>query len=262
MIAIDRIIVNGDRVRKDMGSLDALAESIRDQGLLQAIGITEDNVLVFGERRLRACRDILGWTEIEAKIVHVTSIVEGEFAENEVRKSFSASERVAIAAAVEAEIGERRGNPHSEQLNVGNPPQLEKGNKTRDLAAELSGFSSERVYRDAKKVVESGNEELIKLMDGGAMAISTAAKMVREKEDAAERRRSRKNNKQALPKPAETTHEQDAASHMYEWIRSFQTTMIGREKASILVSLLDREKRNYIAKLLPIIEEWLSTIPR
>ncbi len=83
-------------------------------GLLQPIGITRDNQLVFGERRLLACRDHLGWTMIPARVVDVPSIVSGEYAENEIRKDFSPSEQVAIKRAVMLEIkakGERRGRP-------------------------------------------------------------------------------------------------------------------------------------------------------
>jgi ParB family chromosome partitioning protein len=47
-----------------MGDLSALAASIAEVGLLQPIGVSADGELVFGERRLRACRDLLGWTEI------------------------------------------------------------------------------------------------------------------------------------------------------------------------------------------------------
>ena len=84
----------GSRHRKDMGDLSSLAESIREEGLLQAIGVTETLELVFGERRLRAHRDILKKKTILARIVDVTSIIAGEFAENEIRKDFTASERV------------------------------------------------------------------------------------------------------------------------------------------------------------------------
>lgn len=39
----------------------------------------------------------------------VLSILEGEYAENEMRKDFTKSERVAIAAALEREMGNRQG---------------------------------------------------------------------------------------------------------------------------------------------------------
>jgi ParB/RepB/Spo0J family partition protein len=102
-------VLVGDRHRKDMGDLAALAESIRQTGLLQPIGVTADHDLVFGERRLRAVRDILKRATIPARIVDVPSILAGEYAENEVRKDFTPSERVAIARAVEHQLGDRRG---------------------------------------------------------------------------------------------------------------------------------------------------------
>jgi hypothetical protein len=88
------------RHRTDMGDLQALADSIKVEDLLQPIGITEHYDLVFGYRRLRACRDILGWTVIAARFVKVTCITAGEYAENEVRKDFTVSERVAILATL------------------------------------------------------------------------------------------------------------------------------------------------------------------
>lgn len=44
----------GRRHRKDMGDLKSLAQSIKEEGLLQPVGVTSDMKLVFGERRLRA----------------------------------------------------------------------------------------------------------------------------------------------------------------------------------------------------------------
>jgi ParB family chromosome partitioning protein len=90
----------GHRHRKDMGDLTGLADSIRQEGLLQPIGVTERLDLVFGERRLRAVRDILKKKTILARIVNVSSILAGEYHENEVRKDFTQPERVAIAKAI------------------------------------------------------------------------------------------------------------------------------------------------------------------
>jgi ParB family chromosome partitioning protein len=46
----------GTRHRKDMGDLDGLAESMRLCGLIQPVAIRPDNVLVAGERRIRAAK--------------------------------------------------------------------------------------------------------------------------------------------------------------------------------------------------------------
>jgi hypothetical protein len=105
----------GSRHRKDMGDLTSLAESIRQEGLLQPIGVTEDLRLVFGERRVRATRDILKTKTILARIVDVNSIINGEYAENEIRKDFTASKRVDIATAIERKVGNRQGQRTDKQ---------------------------------------------------------------------------------------------------------------------------------------------------
>lgn len=140
-IAIRSIKV-GRRHRKDVGDISALCESIERQGLLQPIGITKAKQLVFGERRLRACEK-LGLKAIEARVVDVTSIVEGEFDENECRKGFTVSERVAIADAVADEISRGHGGDRKSD-QVGNCP-LEDGKKSRDIAAEKAEQCRRRV---------------------------------------------------------------------------------------------------------------------
>jgi len=159
----------GDRHRKEMGDIEALAESIAAEGLLQPIGVTEDSLLVFGARRLRAIRDVLQRQTILARIVHVSSVLAGEYAENELRKNFTPSERVAIAEAVQAALPERRG-----PANMENFPEL-KGRTSRDIAAEKAGLGSGRTYEEAKKVVEHGAPELVAAMDSGVVSISAAA---------------------------------------------------------------------------------------
>jgi ParB family chromosome partitioning protein len=162
------------RHRRDMGDLTTLAESIRQEGLLQPIGVTDRLQLVFGERRIRAVRDILRRKTILARIVDVSSILAGEYHENEVRKDFTPSERVAIAKAVERQVGNRRGQRTDRRL-VQFVAQVEPGRKTRDAAAERAGFGNHETYRQAAKVVENGTPRLIQAMDGGRVSVSAAA---------------------------------------------------------------------------------------
>src|SRR4029077_10967395 len=89
----------GHRHRKDLGDLAALAAST-ERGLLQPIGVTPVMELIWGYRRLLAYRDILGRETIPARIVQVSSIAEGEFEENVLRKDYTVSERVAIVEAL------------------------------------------------------------------------------------------------------------------------------------------------------------------
>lgn len=164
----------GTRHRKDMGDLKSLAHSIREEGLLQPIGVTEKLELVFGERRLRAHKDILKKKTILARIVDVTSIIQGEYTENEVRKDFTPSERVAIAKAIERQIGNRRGQ-RTDKQPVQKIAQVGSGQKTRDKAAEKSGFGNHETYRQAAKVVANGTPKLIHAMDSGRVSISAAS---------------------------------------------------------------------------------------
>jgi ParB-like chromosome segregation protein Spo0J len=109
MLCISSIKI-GERIRKDVGDIDTLARSMSEIGMLEPIGVTTDHQLVFGERRILAAK-LLGWETIAARIVDTGSIIRGEYAENEIRKDFTPSERLAIAEAIEKELGERRGRP-------------------------------------------------------------------------------------------------------------------------------------------------------
>jgi len=158
----------GERFRKDLGDIAALADSIKGQGLLQPVGVDRDNNLVFGERRIRAFQS-LGWLRIPIRRVNVTSIVEGEYAENEVREDFRPSERVAIAAAVAAEMGNRKGQRTDLAANA------DKLGKTVDVAARKAGFGSAETYERAASVINNGTPELVAAMDSGKVSISAAA---------------------------------------------------------------------------------------
>jgi N6-adenosine-specific RNA methylase IME4 len=144
----------GARVRQDHGDIAALAQSILAIGLLRPIVVTAANDLVCGERRIEAAR-LLGWQEIPARVVSIDAIVFGERVENEVRKDFTMSERVAIGAIVEKSLGERRGRTSG---NVEKIPQL-AGEKTRDVAAKKTGFGNGKTYEQAKAIVAAAKAE-------------------------------------------------------------------------------------------------------
>ena len=99
LVSLDRITV-GERHRRDMGDIPALAASIASVGLLHPVVITPNGVLIAGERRIEACRR-LGWSAVPVHVVDIDAIARGEFAENAHRKDFAPSELVAIAATVE-----------------------------------------------------------------------------------------------------------------------------------------------------------------
>ncbi len=188
----------GKRYRKDMGDISELANSIKEQGLLQPVGINDNNELIFGQRRIKAAI-FLGWEEIEVRRVNVTSILEGELTENEVRKQFNIEERVAIGKAVEDLLGERRGGDRkSEQVknqsaNVGtlnnktqNVGTLKKNIKTRDIAAKKAGFGSHGTYAKAKAIIDKATPEQLKKVNSGECSINevyTKIKIAAKKEE-------------------------------------------------------------------------------
>ena len=82
------------RVRKDLGNLEDLKDSLRTYGLLNPITINRRYELIAGERRLQAATQ-LGWTNIQANIVdNLTDIeqLEMELEENNQRKEFTDDE--------------------------------------------------------------------------------------------------------------------------------------------------------------------------
>ena len=173
-LPLDSIKV-GPRIRRDLGDIGALARSIEEIGLLHHIVVTPENDLVCGQRRIEAAR-LLGWQEIPARFVNIGAIVLGEQAENELRKDFTVSERVAIGTAVEAELGERRGRPS--EVNPQNLAEY-SGRETRDIAAGKSGFGNGESYRQAKAIVEKGTPELIEAVDRGDVSINAGAQVAR-----------------------------------------------------------------------------------
>lgn len=82
------------RVRKDLGDLEALKNSLRIYGLLNPITLNSKYELIAGERRLQAAKQ-LGWTNINAVILSNISDVyelEMELEENNQRKGFTDQE--------------------------------------------------------------------------------------------------------------------------------------------------------------------------
>jgi len=82
------------RVRKDLGNLDDLKESLKFYGLMNPITVNKRYELIAGERRLQAAIQ-LGWTNINANIIDNLSDIEElemELEENNQRKEFTDEE--------------------------------------------------------------------------------------------------------------------------------------------------------------------------
>jgi ParB-like chromosome segregation protein Spo0J len=158
----------GSRVRTDFGNLSALAASIKQIGLLHPIGVTTDMQLVFGERRLRACRDMLKWEEIPARIIPIEALLLGQFDENAVRKDFTVSERLAIVESLRT--SSHGGDRKSDQVRN---CELD-AKRPIEVLAEQVGLGKDSFYR-AKEVLEKGIPEVVEQMDAGTLSLHAAA---------------------------------------------------------------------------------------
>ena len=102
LINIDEIKIK-KRVRKDLGDLETLKDSLRRYGLLSPITINTKNELVAGQRRLESAKQ-LGWTSITANVVDAEDKIgqlEMELEENTQRLPFTDEELLAGYNALE-----------------------------------------------------------------------------------------------------------------------------------------------------------------
>lgn len=174
-----------ERIRKDNGGLEELANDIRKHGLINPITVMEQTeggyVLISGLRRLKAM-ELLGAEEIRATVMTALEADEMlmlEIAENEQRKEFTVSEKLAFAEklkAVEAEkarVRKSAGGKGGLDQDVGNCPHLQEQGRSRDIVAQKAGFSSDRQMRRAQAVSES-RPDLMEQVDKGEKSISGA----------------------------------------------------------------------------------------
>lgn len=159
LIDVEKIKVT-DRIRKDFGNIQELADDIKANGLINPPVVTPENdgtfTLLTGERRLRAMRS-LGYKQIEVRTWSSLSDEQKlniEISENEVRKDFSKAERIEYARRLEKveslKAEERMKSGKSDPVE--NSPQ---GGKTRDIVAEKVGIGSSDTYRKEKYIVDN-----------------------------------------------------------------------------------------------------------
>lgn len=92
-IELDKIIIR-KRVRKNLGDLASLMESLRRHGLLNPVVINTRNELVAGHRRIESAKR-LGWSVIEVRVVEgqdKADLIEMEIEENTQRKNLTTDE--------------------------------------------------------------------------------------------------------------------------------------------------------------------------
>ena len=212
-LPIDSITV-GDRLRDDMGDIAALAESIREHGLLHPITVDEEGVLIAGGRRLAAMRR-LGFETVPAR--HWQTLDENdrrliELEENLQRKDLTSYERSknvtelqdTAARVIDMETGEvlpesgktsKGGRPPKSRVSeqavaerIGIPRQTIRDAKQHVAAAERHSFLQRPEWNQSKAleadrslnaIPEDERDAVAKMVDGPGIPPDRAISMIR-----------------------------------------------------------------------------------
>ncbi len=92
-VRVDEIKVK-HRIRRDLGDLSQLADSIKAHGLMNPIVINEKKELIAGERRLESVK-LLGWQTVDVRVIYTQDEAEKiqlEIDENLYRRALTAGE--------------------------------------------------------------------------------------------------------------------------------------------------------------------------
>ena len=92
-VRVDEIKVK-HRIRRDLGDITQLAESIKAHGLMNPIVVNEKRELIAGERRLESVK-LLGWQTVDVRVVYTKDEAEKiqlEIDENLYRRALTAGE--------------------------------------------------------------------------------------------------------------------------------------------------------------------------
>lgn len=221
LIDIDKIVV-GDRIRKDFGDIQELADNIKKNGLLNPITVNNRHVLLAGERRLRACK-LLGWSQVDVRMVESedeAQDIEIELSENTVRRNFTGSELAeGIRRQMELEAAKAK-ERMAEGGRVGNIST--PSGAARDKAGEAFGISG----KQAEKVLYvADNADLLDPADfadwdEGKLSTNKAYQRIRAAKEQAERERDDARETVSMVKKVGDTLKQQRDSAQAELARA------------------------------------------
>lgn len=156
----------------DEEHIDELAGDIKSNGQQVAIELLDGKV-IDGRRRLAACTRL--GIEPKTRTVKVPDPVAYVLSLNLHRRHLTPSQLSMVAARVRA-IYDKQAKERMESGKRNPVASLPQGNegKARDLAGKAVGVSGKSVDY-ATRVLERGTPELVKAVDEGRVAVSTAA---------------------------------------------------------------------------------------
>ena len=193
---INRVVPVGsikvaNRIRKEFGDITSLANDIKENGLLNPVTLTPDGKLLAGERRLRAVQE-LGWQTVDARVVENPDDLQAlkiEITENENRKEFTFSEKMAYAKLLHDMYDARAKANSAANLKVGNDSpsgRILPVGRTSDRIAEETGIGSRDTLQKAEYIADHATPEMIAALDAEQLSINAAYKQLKEQAKKAE----------------------------------------------------------------------------
>lgn len=151
---VNFIVVDAEykKLSKDDPDIQALAEDIRANGLIQAIGVNREKEIIWGRKRLFAVKEILGQGNIDCRTVDVTGADKElkTIAENLFRKNLDFWERGDLLARYYKLMAEKYPEHYKPDGTKRTGPKTGDEDTThtaRDLAEGL-GASGRTTYED------------------------------------------------------------------------------------------------------------------
>jgi ParB family chromosome partitioning protein len=280
-VRIDWIRVEG-RHRKDLGDLTSLAQSMKENDLINPVTVTPHGMLLAGGRRVAAAR-MLGWTHIDAHVVDTQDdavkalVIERD--ENTERLPMRPSDLVALGRALEAlerpraKERQRQAGRIAAAKRLGRPvpPSLSQNPEERtnvDASIARALGTSETNYYYAKSVVNATTDsgrtederalaaEAMADMDAGRTTVTGAYERVRK---AIPVKTGRKQNP-TIDKPAAQRRAIGSAeaalsgiAHALRQIEALHPEITSEEAARWMGSL--SESRRAITALISLLKE-------
>lgn len=244
LIDIDKVQIK-DRIRKDFGNIEELAQDIKDNGLINPPVVTPEFELIAGERRLRAMK-YLNYSQIEVRIMTVKDYehqLNLEISENESRKEFSKLERLDYARRLE-QVERMKAEERMKSGGVENFPQ----GKTRDIVAEKIGIGSGKQYEKEKYIAENASPETLESWDKGDITTHKAyQEAIKAKKEAEERANKAEATSDLMSKKALFMSEKvDTLQEKVKELENKEPEVVEREK---IVFKVPEDVKNHIKSL-------------
>ena len=167
LIPIEKIKIN-DRIRKDFGDVEELADDIMENGLINPPVINNDYVLLAGERRIMACK-LLGWKQIPVNVMNTRDAeheLKIEINENDFRKGFSKAERAEIMKRLYAVEQKKAKERQGEKTSVENNAEVKRADEAAAVKFDISASTMRKEIQISERKDLFTPEEFAEWDDG------------------------------------------------------------------------------------------------